>query len=113
MLLILGKSGLDILSAIRTSLRTGVQNPYAGGAQLVSMVGCMAAAQTLLVLFALTSHHVQIITRLSSGYPIWYWWLARALVDGQKSGVAGGIVVFMIMYASIQGVLFASFLPPA
>jgi phosphatidylinositol glycan class V len=77
------------------------------------LVGAMAAVQVLLALLAFTSYHVQIITRISSGYPVWYWWVAGCLVDGRRAALGKGVVVFMAMYAMIQGVLFASFLPPA
>jgi phosphatidylinositol glycan class V len=76
-------------------------------------VRTLAAAQTVLAVLALIYYHVQIITRISSAYPVWYWWVAGCLLDKsrQKQGLA--IVTFMVMYAGIQGGLFASFLPPA
>lgn len=99
----------------------------------------MAVSQGLLVFLTLTSYHVQIVTRLSSAYPVWYLWLASALSPlesehgspGSKEtpdsvlegsvilpGVSGrryarAIVKYMVMYASVQGVLFLAFLPPA
>lgn len=73
----------------------------------------MVFAQVLLVILAFTSYHVQIITRLSSGYPVWYWWVAACLKSPKTRGMGSGLVVFVTMYASIQAVLFASFLPPA
>lgn len=73
----------------------------------------MAFAQVVLVILAFTSYHVQIITRLSSGYPAWYWWVAATLRNAKTRKMGSGFVVFMVMYAMIQGVLFASFLPPA
>ncbi|RJE25289.1 hypothetical protein PHISCL_02378 [Aspergillus sclerotialis] len=30
---------------------------------------------------AFTSYHVQIINRISSGYPVWYWYIASQLLD--------------------------------
>ncbi|EJT80331.1 GPI mannosyltransferase 2 [Gaeumannomyces tritici R3-111a-1] len=118
-LFILVKSGWDFLGAPRgipqTSGKTAQRKEdtaqYADG----GLVRSMAAAQVLLSVMALTSYHVQIITRLSSAYPVWYWWLAKHLAgeDGRPTGSAKGFVVFMVMYASIQGVLFSSFLPPA
>lgn len=85
-----------------------------------------AAEQVLLAVLAVSTYHVQIITRISSGYPLWYWWLAQLLIGGdgdmqqqqkkqqqKKKQLGKGIVVFMVMYAAIQGVLFTSFLPPA
>ncbi|KAK6813999.1 hypothetical protein RU639_010576 [Aspergillus parasiticus] len=94
----------------------------------------LAAPQITLAILTFLKHHVQIITRMSSGYPVWYLWLAHALVEGhslassEKVGVCRGkketqimkqyryarmTVFYMIVYALIQGVLFASFLPPA
>ena len=80
-----------------------------------------ALPQGILALMALTGYHVQIITRLSSGYPLWYWFLSSQILfaSGGKSGHASGIftegtfVRGMVLYAVIQGVLFGSFLPPA
>jgi len=93
----------------------------------------MALPQIALAILALTNFHVQIINRISSGYPLWYIVLAIAITttegtqDGKTSGVSvlsgipylsnrktqQWIVRSMIMYAMIQGGLFASFLPPA
>lgn len=81
----------------------------------------LALPQMITALIILTCSHVQIITRLSSGYPLIYWWLASQLVDtasGKISKSTGkwwpqGVTRWMVMYAMIQGGLFASFLPPA
>ncbi|KAE8354842.1 GPI mannosyltransferase 2 [Aspergillus coremiiformis] len=93
----------------------------------------LAAPQITLAILTFLKHHVQIITRMSSGYPVWYLWLAYVLVEGHslalgKENVHIGkretsilhqywyarmIVVYMVVYAAVQGVLFASFLPPA
>ena len=79
-----------------------------------------AIPQIALAALALTSYHVQIITRLSSGYPVWYWWVASLIIENQKIslkgrewGTAKVISRWMIIYAIVQGGLFASFLPPA
>lgn len=76
--------------------------------------------QLVLAVLALTSYHVQIITRLSSGYPVWYWWLACLTLDDEKMRIFGSswrsariVSSWMIGYALIQAGLFASFLPPA
>lgn len=89
-------------------------------ARLGVFVQATAAIQGVVAILALTSYHVQIINRLASGYFVWYWWIAGSLVesgDGEKSGLkkgtGRGLVVFMAMYAAIQGALYASFLPPA
>lgn len=80
-----------------------------------------AASQFLLALLAFTSYHVQIITRLSSAYPVWYWWLASKIVGRSSANGSSeksrqwsvGLVRWMVVYAVVQGGLFASFLPPA
>ena len=81
---------------------------------------CLTLPQLALALMALTSYHVQIITRLSSGYPVWYWWVAMMVVKrntkiaSEKSGNLAAIISkWMVMYAIVQGGLFSSFLPPA
>jgi phosphatidylinositol glycan class V len=107
MLVVLVKSGVEQLrSPGRLSHDQSVES-----SRLLSLVQSAAAAQILLAVLAATSYHVQIITRISSGYPLWYWQVAEWLVRGEKTG--NRIVMFMVIYASIQGVLFASFLPPA
>ncbi|KAI9851371.1 MAG: ER membrane glycoprotein subunit of the GPI transamidase complex-like protein [Thelocarpon superellum] len=80
----------------------------------------LSMPQLLVAALALTSFHVQVITRLSSGYPVWYWWLASAVCTRQRIKVGGWewdiskwTVRWMVMYAVVQGGLFASFLPPA
>lgn len=85
------------------------------------MLRRLAIPQMFLAVLALTTYHVQIITRLSSGYPVWYWWLAHVIVEddrkilllGRRIKLGASIVKWMVMYAIIQGGLFASFLPPA
>lgn len=80
----------------------------------------LALPQLLLAVLALFVYNVQIITRLSSGYPLWYIWVAEHVVfpvepasKGKSLMKSSLIFRFMIMYAIIQGGLFASFLPPA
>ncbi|KAK4103250.1 glycosyltransferase family 76 protein [Parathielavia hyrcaniae] len=107
MLLILLKSGVEQLSG---RPRPAADKP-AESARLLSLVQSAAVAQILLAVLALTSYHVQIITRISTGYPVWCWWAAASLIRGDKMGTR--ILMFMVIYASIQGALFTSFLPPA
>lgn len=85
-----------------------------------TIAGAFAIPQIALAVLALTSYHVQIITRLSSGYPVWYWWVASLALENEKIswkgrewGTAMVISRWMIIYAIVQGGLFASFLPPA
>jgi len=86
----------------------------------------LALPQFVLAILALTSYHVQIISRLSSGYVIWYLWLAATIIGQSRKGSSGsavadkekvrtgaGVFKYMIMYAIVQGGLFSSFLPPA
>lgn len=86
----------------------------------------LALPQAILAILALTSFHVQIINRISSGYPIWYIVLAIAVQIGTNtetpgagrlytalSGHASLLVRASIMYAVIQAGLYASFMPPA
>ncbi|KAI5789086.1 GPI mannosyltransferase 2 [Geopyxis carbonaria] len=93
-----------------------------------SFVNCaaalrMALPQILLATMAIFTYHVQIVTRLSSGYVLIYWWigsifLQERLDDETNTHTPGTIksvwiVRWMVMYSLIQGVLFAGFLPPA
>jgi phosphatidylinositol glycan class V len=80
----------------------------------------LALPQLILALAAATSFHVQIVNRISSGYPIWYltvaqWMTARETTQyTTKRDLTSPLVVRgMIVYAIAQGVLFAGFLPPA
>jgi len=106
MLTLLIKSGTELMGESNLSLR-------ATDSQGRILVRTLAGMQTLLAVLAITNYHVQIISRLSSGYPAWYWWVASYLMDKKRSSLGYGIVVFITMYAAIQGGLFASFLPPA
>ena len=78
----------------------------------------LAIPQLLVSILAITNFHVQIINRLSSGYPLWYLSIAASLTSMTKLSAfklseARALVQWTILYALIQGVLFASFLPPA
>ncbi|KAI1185016.1 GPI mannosyltransferase 2 [Nemania serpens] len=111
MLYFLAKSAVCFLSSPYL-LNEGVENAPVS-TNLAALLRSMASIQLILTALAITNYHVQIITRVSSGYPLWYWWLANLLSDRKTAGTGKNIVLFMIMYASIQGALFASFLPPA
>ena len=85
-----------------------------------SLIRLLSLPQITLAVLALTNYHVQIITRLASGYPVWYWWLATTICRDEKLAslqrswnVSQIATRWMVMYAVIQGGLFASFLPPA
>lgn len=80
----------------------------------------LALPQILLALLTFTNFHVQIITRLSSGYPLWYIWQANLIDQTQDSGtypqkrqIAQLILNWMVGYGLIQTALYSSFLPPA
>ena len=90
----------------------------------------LALPQLLLAVLAFTYFHVQIINRISSGYPLWYIWVASYLVDrspedpeaskrietsARNSPRSQGQVIVrgMVIYAIVQAGLFSNFLPPA
>jgi GPI mannosyltransferase 2 len=80
----------------------------------MNILQTFATPQIILIILVILSYHVQIITRLSSGYPVWYWWIAKAITSSpQESKLAKVTIYWMIMYAIVQGGLFSSFLPPA
>ncbi|CAN8098103.1 unnamed protein product [Discula destructiva] len=113
MLFIMGKGGKDVFLQTAKIPQTQPTGSRVDGARLQLVVRSMVFVQVLLVVLAFTNYHVQIITRLSSGYPAWYWWVAACLRSPKTRGFGSALVVFMVMYALIQAVLFASFLPPA
>lgn len=76
----------------------------------ISIIRNMAVQQLFLVTMTLTTAHVQIITRISSAYPVWLWYLAESVREGRLVGI---FVKFMVLYSMIQAGLYASFLPPA
>ena len=99
---------------------SATRNAHNQLARTTPVLRCVALPQVVLAILAFTTYHVQIVTRLSSGYPVWYWWLASLMMRGHKSSVIGRnistanlIVRWMVLYAVIQGGLFATFLPPA
>ena len=80
----------------------------------------VAITQLALALLTLFSFHVQVINRVSSGYPLWYIFIAeivitrkRITVGKMRIDIGKTMLTWMIMYAVIQAGLFASFLPPA
>ncbi|KAL4990604.1 GPI mannosyltransferase 2 [Aspergillus falconensis] len=104
--------------SLNTSARAGHLLSPGPSAQLLIQ---LAIAQLVLAAMASTSYHVQIINRISSGYPLWYWYLAKqALETPDRSSPAARyssqfmvILQAMVIYALVQSVLFGSFLPPA
>ena len=89
------------------------------------MMGRLALPQMVLAALALTSFHVQIVNRISSGYPVWYILLAIGMhIEAGTGKVRGGVIGFLkrygewlvrssVIYAIVQGGLYASFMPPA
>lgn len=80
----------------------------------------IAVPQLALALATLFSFHVQVINRVSSGYPLWYIFLAEKIVQrdvifvvSKQIDIGKAYLTWAIMYAIIQAGLFASFLPPA
>lgn len=80
----------------------------------------LALPQLVLAIAAITSFHVQITNRIASAYPTWYVMVAGWLVSEQaKLSSAKSlhrdqwIVRGLIIYALVQGMLYANFLPPA
>lgn len=86
----------------------------------------LGVQQLILALMAATSFHVQIVNRISSGYPVLYIVLASAIHSSSESITFAKVVQTstlrkclqwivrgMVMYAIVQGGLYASFLPPA
>ncbi|KAF3920896.1 hypothetical protein ABW21_db0207470 [Orbilia brochopaga] len=100
----------------------------------------LTVPQLLLATLAITNYHVQIITRLSSGLPMWYIVTAAALINTtttadtqaaeserppSESGKTGDetdyadaswcrpAIRFFLGYQVVQAVLYGGFLPPA
>ena len=53
-----------------------------------ALIKNFAIPQVTLAVLALISYHVQIINRLSSGYVVWYWWLAQLITAESQEEVA-------------------------
>lgn len=113
----MGKSALWALQA-PSALRVPSEDQTPSSLSPGSMLFRLAVPQGLLAALALTSYHVQIVNRISSGYPVWYWYLVciglEGLQDPRKNYRGLDFAAqAMIAYALIQGVLYGSFLPPA
>jgi phosphatidylinositol glycan class V len=117
------------------ALKKALNNSIMEGNIYNQVMPRLALQQIILAVMAATSFHVQIINRVSSGYPVWYIVLASAIYSSRMTGgrpqvperrrsireirflsqqrYSQWIVRGMVMYAIIQGGLYASFLPPA
>ncbi|KAH7419070.1 GPI mannosyltransferase 2 [Cadophora sp. MPI-SDFR-AT-0126] len=114
MFFILTRSGLWALSfnISQSQDQTGKDQRTGEGRAAQQVLRNLAVTQLSLVALTLSTAHVQIITRISSAFPVWLWYGALASQAG-KNTLAGGFVRFMVIYALVQGGLYASFLPPA
>lgn len=118
MITILVYSGLQVWATLLPMLPTK-EDGTAGYS--VKYQARLALPQVVLATLAVTHYHIQIVNRISSGYPLWYWFLASSLVteNSSKSSLTPPLISshvitrVIVMYALIQGCLFASFLPPA
>lgn len=106
-LLLLSLSGWDLFWAGAIPTRRASNQSHK------TLIMTLAAIQMTMAVLALTTYHVQIIARVASGYPVWYWWIAASLSVDKTRAKGHKCVMFMVMYAGIQGALYSSFLPPA
>jgi GPI mannosyltransferase 2 len=126
----------DATSSANNDDRSAYNKTLTDGRVYTHIIPRLAVQQLLLAFMAATSFHVQIVNRISSGYPVWYIVLASAMYNSsasrstaesqksrqpipdamaflEKSRYLKWIVRSMVMYAVVQGGLYASFLPPA
>ncbi|KAK4937373.1 ER membrane glycoprotein subunit of the GPI transamidase complex-like protein [Elasticomyces elasticus] len=114
-LLALPTLGLLIYSAAAVLRNPAMIQVRAASREVTSLqtklMASLALPQLMLAILAFSSYHVQIITRISSGYPLWYIWLAAKAADEPKRVAI--VIRWMVIYALVQAGLYASFLPPA
>ncbi|KAH7383226.1 GPI mannosyltransferase 2 [Pyrenochaeta sp. MPI-SDFR-AT-0127] len=127
MLWLLLKSGVTVLRSCIQQPLYGRHAPKTGDTLKPSTPSAgvhslpeLALPQLMLAVAAIISFHVQIVNRIASAYPSWYVMIATWLLDRQRTESARKtssrdewIIRGMIMYALVQGMLFANFLPPA
>jgi len=117
-------------SSLRAKKIIATHNPSHG------LLRRLALPQAILAVSALLVFHVQVVTRVASGYPVVYVWGAECIMGsdssdgdarrtGGEEGVRGSndtkkrwdvgelIVRGSVIYAVVQGALFAGFMPPA
>ncbi|KAI6245252.1 GPI mannosyltransferase 2 [Erysiphe necator] len=76
----------------------------------------LAISQLILSIVTFTTAHAQIISRTSSSYPVWIWFLTSLLLSQKKSKfepLVKGLTSYLTTYGIVQAGLFSSFLPPA
>jgi phosphatidylinositol glycan class V len=88
------------------------------GSPAVCKLPELALPQLLLAVAATTTFHIQIMNRVASGYPIWYltmatWLDALQTTPSGKHSQPQWFIRGVLVYALVQGMLFANFLPPA
>ena len=110
-LVILSYSAIDLMYAPRLLSTVKPKSSEKVSLRDKTTVVALALPQLLIAILALTSYHVQIITRLSSGYPLWYIWLASRMES--RARMTQITIRWMVVYALLQAGLYAGFLPPA
>jgi phosphatidylinositol glycan class V len=126
MLWLLSKTSVTVLQELwyppfQDDVAPGSSPPASKGSRLrFCNFPQLAIPQIILAVAATTNFHVQIINRLSSGYPLWYLIVARWIVDQSMTPSGAKETMYaqwatrgFVMYAVVQGMLFAGFLPPA
>lgn len=76
----------------------------------------LAISQLILAIVTFTTAHAQIISRTSSSYPVWIWFLATLLLGQNEflnKRIFKGLTSYLITYGIVQAGLYSSFLPPA
>ncbi|KAL3455252.1 DUF409 domain protein [Aspergillus heterothallicus] len=123
MLLILFQSSFWVLGANVSPVFSGTAPKTSSAISSGSsspLLTQLALIQFILTVMAATSYHVQIVNRISSGYPLWYWYLVWQALETSGTTLSAKrrsrillVVQAIVAYALIQAVLFGSFLPPA
>lgn len=107
-----------LMSGFRFSQDGGTLGQLHVQSRARGMLRRLGTIQLVLALLAISMYHIQIVMRIASGYPVWYWWLAeklsgRAGVGSPKSDLMIWASRTIVAYGVIQAGLFATFLPPA
>ncbi|KAF5096767.1 hypothetical protein D0Z00_002665 [Geotrichum galactomycetum] len=94
---------------------SAVASPPDGGAQRILMP--LRIVQTVMLVSALFTWHIQIVTRVvSSTSPLIYWFVEEGLRKSKslkKARFARRVVRFWMVWIVVQGLLFSVYLPPA
>jgi phosphatidylinositol glycan class V len=65
--------------------------------------------QIIFTILAITSMHVQIVTRVMTCFPSIYWYTATEISNGKGKWIQS----YFVYYGLAQAVLYGAFLPPA